>query len=69
VDYLRWALWLIYRFRIPAHLQVEDRPTLEADATEQALEKIAGYAGASKALLALQLLRLQELAAPGGGRR
>ncbi|HZO88013.1 MAG TPA: BON domain-containing protein [Chthonomonadaceae bacterium] len=59
-DYLRWALWLIYKFHIPASLHVEDVEALEAEATEEALEKVSGHVGVPKALLALEMLRQAE---------
>jgi hypothetical protein len=62
-DYLRWALWLVYKFRIPAPAGEERPLQLEADATEQALVKIAGYVGIPKALVALEMLRQAEMIA------
>jgi BON domain-containing protein len=56
-DYLRWALWVCFKFRIPERLGGEDREKQEADALEQALTKIAGQVGAPKALIALEMLR------------
>lgn len=53
-DYLRWALWMIYKFRLPTEGVAEaNRRELELAATEQALEQVAGYVNAPKAMLAL----------------
>ena|SRR5579872_6838924 len=59
-DYLRWALWLIYKFRIPG-AAVQD--ALVANAMDAALTQVAGYVGAPKALLALEMLRQAEMVA------
>lgn len=59
-DYLRWALWLIYKFRLPANLLSESTATAENDAMEQALTQVAASVGAPKALVALQMLQLAE---------
>jgi hypothetical protein len=60
-DYLRWALWLIYKFRIPAKLIGESTVDMESDAMEQALAQVAGHVGAPKALLAMQMTQLADL--------
>lgn len=58
--YLDWALWAIHRFRVPRPAPSEECDQLEADAIEQALTKVAGYVGASKAILAQQVLGLSD---------
>jgi hypothetical protein len=58
-DYLRWALWMIYKFRIPVG-EWDDAARVEADAMEQALTRVASYVGAPKALIALELIRQAE---------
>jgi len=60
-DYLRWALWVCCKFRIPERLGGEEREKQEADALEQALAKIAGQVGAPKSLIALEMLRQADL--------
>lgn len=59
-DYLRWALWLIYKFRLPASTPEEARSALEAMVTEKALEKVASHLGIPKVLVALEMLRQAE---------
>jgi hypothetical protein len=59
-DYLRWALWLTYKFRIPDNLIGESTGAAEADAVEKALSQIAGYVGVPKALLALDMLEIAD---------
>lgn len=56
-DYLRWALWTIYKYHIPETVEVADVDQAEADATEQALAKIASLVQVPKALLAMEMLR------------
>jgi hypothetical protein len=60
-DYVRWALWLTYKFRIPEAIHAENGAEIEANATEEALTRIAGYVRAPKALVALEMLRQAEL--------
>jgi hypothetical protein len=59
-DYLRWALWMVYKFRIPAQLRTAETAITEDDAVEQALSQIAGAVGAPKALIALQMLQMAD---------
>src|SRR5579872_2151950 len=59
-DYVRWALWLIYKFRVP---DSEGSDAAMANAREIALTQVAAYIGAPKALLALEMLRQAELVA------
>ena len=59
-DYLRWALWLVYKFRIPPALLTGTTASAESEAVEQAISQVAGYVGAPKALIALQMLDLAE---------
>ena len=59
-DYMRWALWLIYKFRLPSQLVTEGTATAESDAVERALTQVAGYVGVSKALLAMNMLELAD---------
>ncbi len=59
-DYLRWALWLIYKFRLPHPLKDGSASTADGNAVEQALSQVAGYVGAPKALLALEMLQLAD---------
>jgi BON domain len=70
--YLRWALWVCCKFRVPKTIAGEDSEKEEANAVEQALTKIAGYVGAPRALVALDMLQQAELLnsrppRPGGG--
>lgn len=57
-DYLRWALWLIYRFRIPPKFHGDTTSSAVCDAVEQALKRVADIVRAPKALLATQMLQL-----------
>ncbi len=59
-DYVRWALWLIYKFRLPPGLNKPDHVELENDAMDVALTRVAGYVGSSKAMLAIEMLRQAE---------
>jgi hypothetical protein len=59
-DYLRWALWMIYKFRIPAHLQSSSTANAEHEAMDQALSQVAGAVGAPKALVALEMLQMAD---------
>jgi len=64
-DYLRWALWMVYKFHIPRPQAPGTQgsgmdPKVKAAAIEQALERIAGHVGAPKALVALEMLRQAE---------
>jgi hypothetical protein len=68
-DYLRWALWMIYKFRIPAHLQTADTAKAEHEAMEQALSQVAGAVGAPKALIALQMLEMADEIHDSPGRK
>jgi len=63
-DYLRWALWLVYKFHLPDTLESEERARLSAHAVEGALTQIAGHMKIPKSLVALQMLRqVEELGA------
>ncbi len=62
-SYLRWALWLIYKFRLPENLECSDRERLESEASEQGLTKVAGHVGAPKALVAAHMLLLVDVVA------
>jgi len=59
-DYLRWALWLVYKFHLPASLDKKVRTAQEAMITETALVKIATHVGLPKTMVALEMLRLAE---------
>jgi hypothetical protein len=62
-DYLRWALWLIYKFRLPAEVLEDANGSAvneEREAVEQAIIQVAGYIGAPKALVALEMLELAD---------
>jgi len=62
-DYLRWALWLIFKFRLPADVAEtvgDGAANPENTAVEQAISQVAGYVGAPKALVALQMLELAD---------
>lgn len=60
-DYLRWALWLLYKFHIPAEMEDENWQALTAAAVERGLQQVAGYLKASVALLALEMIRQAEM--------
>ena len=62
--YLEWAVWAIHRFRVPRPALSGESDQLEADAIDQALTRVGTYVGASKAILAQQVLRLADT---GGG--
>lgn len=59
-DYLRWALWVVYKFRLPIPVLTEERDRLVSEATDQALTQLSSYVGASKALLAIEMRRQAE---------
>lgn len=67
-DYLRWALWMIYKFRLPESVAGEERGKLQAEAEEQALANVAGHVGAPKSLLAFLLLQQAESVAQSPSR-
>src|SRR5688572_3236865 len=62
-DYLRWALWMVYKFRIPNSMAGADSEKIESEAVEEAIGLIAGFVGAPKALVALEMLRQAEAVA------
>ena len=62
-DYVRWALWMTYKFHIPPHLVEGDTTALVAEATESAIERIASYVGVPKAIIGLEMLRQADLLA------
>jgi len=59
-DYLRWALWMVYKFRIPDSMRTDDAGQIEAEACEEAVIRIASFIGAPPALVALEMLRQAE---------
>jgi hypothetical protein len=56
-EYLRWALWLAHKFRIPARVNCENREQQEAEAVEAALANIAAALQMPKALVYLEMQR------------
>jgi hypothetical protein len=60
-DYLRWALWMVYKFRIPNSADDPEVLKAEAEATEVALERIAGNVGIPKVIAALEMIRQAEM--------
>ena len=66
-QFLRWALWLVYKFRVPGNLAGEDRAQAKGHATETGLAKLAELLGAPKALLALEMERAAEEVAAARG--
>jgi hypothetical protein len=62
-DYLRWALWMVYKFRIPSESPDAEVAKIEAETTDEALTRIAGYVGAPVALVALEMMRQAEMVA------
>ena len=58
--YLQWALWLVYKFRVPEGLGGEEHARIEADATEAAFARISGYLAIPKPLLVLEMARQAE---------
>jgi hypothetical protein len=60
-DYLRWALWMVYKFRIPNSAGDPEVLKAEAEATEVALERIAGNVGIPKVIAALEMIRQAEM--------
>jgi hypothetical protein len=67
-DYLRWALWMVYKFRIPDPVDVSNRSQAELDAVEAALTRVAGLVGIPKSLAALEMLRQAEIIEESGRR-
>lgn len=67
-DYLRWGVWMAYKFRIPDSLRVENADKRESDAVDQALAKIAGNVGVPKVSVALEMLRQAESIADSADR-
>lgn len=59
-DYMRWALWMVYKFRIPSDDQSAEIAKIEEQTADEALNQIAGYLGAPVALVALEMLRQAE---------
>jgi hypothetical protein len=59
-DYVRWSLWMIFKFRIPESIREHESITNEQEVVEEALGLVAGLIGAPKALLALEMLRQAE---------
>ncbi|HZP83700.1 MAG TPA: BON domain-containing protein [Chthonomonadaceae bacterium] len=59
-DYMRWALWMIYKFHLPDEMRNEEGAQKEAETIEQAFHQVSGYVGVPKALLALEMLRQAE---------
>jgi hypothetical protein len=60
-DYLRWALWMVYKFKVPNNSEDPEVLKAEAEATEEALEKIAGNVGIPKVIAALEMIRQAEM--------
>jgi hypothetical protein len=60
-DYLRWALWMVYKFRIPHSETDPELLKAEAEATEEALGRIAGNVGIPKVIAALEMIRQEEM--------
>ena len=60
-DYLRWALWMVYKFRIPNSAEDPEVLKVEAEATEEALGRIAGNVGIPKVIAALEMIRQAEM--------
>lgn len=69
-DYMQWALWMIYKFRIPDAVVDEDRARIEADTKERAFHQLSGHLGVPVALLAwllqnqAQKVSAREMVAP-----
>jgi hypothetical protein len=59
-DYLRWSLWLIYKFRLPALKTEKASADMETTVTETALGRVASHLGIPKVLVALEMLRQAE---------
>ena len=59
-DYLRWALWMVYKFRIPESMRSEESERIECETVDEAIGRIAGYVGAPRAMVALEMLRQAE---------
>ena len=62
-DYLRWALWMVYKFQIPESLCTDESARIESETVEEALSQIASRVGASKAVVALEMLKQAEAVA------
>ena len=62
-DYLHWALWMVYKFRIPDSMADAESEKIESEAVEEAIGMIAGFVGAPKSLVALEMLRQAEAVA------
>ena len=56
-EYLRWALWLVYKFSLPTPVGTPQQGEIDRHAVDQALSRLADYVGASKAILALEMQR------------
>ena len=59
-DYLRWALWMVYKFRIPEEFGGAESEKIEAETVDEAMGLIAGFVNAPRALVALEMLRQAE---------
>ena len=51
-DYMRWALWLVHKFHIPAEVGNGDRCRLEDDAKDRALNQLSKQLGVPSVMLA-----------------
>jgi hypothetical protein len=59
-DYLRWALWMVYKFRIPDAMRDDGTEAFEGEIVEEAIGLIAGFVGAPRAFVALEMVRQAE---------
>lgn len=64
-DYLNWALWMIYKFRIPDQRADGSVAETQSRTTDEAIKAIAGRVGASPALVAFELQRIADESAAG----
>lgn len=59
-DYLKWALWMIYKFRIPDQGADSSLAETQARTTDEAIKAIASRVGGSPALIAFELQRIAD---------
>jgi hypothetical protein len=63
-DYMKWALWMICKFRIPDTTGQDAIAEYQAKTTEEAIQAVADRVDCPPALLALELQKIAEEAEP-----
>jgi hypothetical protein len=64
-DYLKWALWMIYKFRIPDAGDLSEVAEAQARTTDEAIKAVASRVNGSPAMIAIELQRIADEAETG----